>query len=231
MPTSVFHLLTISPALSEKNLQELKQILGIVALGAFGQQLNVQIVLTEHTDYAVLSLEFPNEQISIAVEIATRLATTMLQLVASLARELGVPTRQSGVPSRRILKLTGLTWHRVRIKLSKLVAALESQQAFIELACLNTSLHLRLTTGRSLGRSASSSVYLCDTVIHRRTTSSGEIARIRCGKRSMSIAVPRDINANAISNGTAISMTNIVGKIQRRLVLIRRCQLSLLCDN
>ena len=230
MPVSTQTLLTISPALPAKNLQELKQILDIVVFGAFGLQTNFRTVLIESADHAVLGLDFaPDVQPCILVELTIRLAATTLQLVTALAKELGVPTRQSGVPYCRMLKLPGLTWHHVRFRLSRLVSTLESPSSMV-LVCANTALHLRITTGRPLGYSAHPSAYLCGTVIRRRVTSGGEIVRIRCGRRPMSIAIPRDISATAVSDGMVIATAPIVSQIPRRLVQMRRCQLSLFSD-
>lgn len=90
---------------------------------------------------------------------------------------------------------------------------------------------LRIETGKPLGYSAPTPVYLCDAVIQRRLTSRGEVVRIRCGQKLMSIAIPRNISAAVISDGALISTKPIVGLIVRRMLQVSPCQLNLFgCD-
>lgn len=222
-------LLTISSGLPSKTLQELKKILDILVLGAFGEQTCVQATLVEDTGHTVLGLEFvPDIDSCTTVEIAIRLADTMLDVLGALARELGVEYRLSSLPSCRMLKLPGLSWHRLQLSFRKLISTPEARGC-IELVRGSSGRRLRIATGRSLvGYSAGHSDWLCDAIIQRRATLGGEIVRIRSGHREMSFAMPRNISATTVSEGSVISTTPIVGRIPRRLLKIRRCQLSLL---
>lgn len=231
MPNSIQPLLTISPALPPQVLQQLQKILNAVARGAFGQQSDFRILLVMNGTHADMQLEFPPEAPQdVPREIALRTAETSLQLIGALAKNLGVPTRTSNTPSRRMLRLTGLTWHLVRHRLSKIVAALESP-TLIELTCAHSAARLRITAGRPLGCAAPPPAYLCGTVIRRRATSFGEVVRVRSGRTPMSVVVPREIGAAAVSDGVLISTTPVVGLIPRRIVSIARCQLSMFRDN
>ena len=225
MPIANQPLLTISPAQSTKSLQELKTILNILLLGAFGKQTGIRATLAEDTGHAALGLEFVSDMdLYTAVGIANRLADAMLDVIGAQARELGVEHRLSRLPCYRTLKLPGLSWHQIQRSFKKLIATSESLE-FVELVCGNTGRRLRISTSRSL---AGYSDWLCDTVIQRRATLGGEIVKIRSGRHEMSFAMPRDISALMVSDGAVISTTPIVGKISRRLLKIRRCQLSLL---
>lgn len=227
MPLTTLPILTISPTLPAPALQELKKIFCLVTHGAFGGQSDWQIVLTDQATHTMLMIEHPYEVVPhVTADVAVRLASTMLQLLATLARKLGVSIRQTNRPCCPMLSLSGLTWHRVRLSLSRLVATLQSIM-FVELGCANTGFRLRIRTGQSLGYAAPAPAYLCSAVIRRRVTSRGEVVRIRCGHRLMSIAIPRDINAAAISDGALISTTPVVGAIVRRMVQVTPCQTNL----
>ena len=230
MPIATFPLLTVFPALPQKGLQELKKILDIVVVGAFGQQTNFRTTLAEHSDHAVLEIEFLSEvQQCSSFEIVIRVAETMLQLIAMSARKLGVSARQSNIPSRRALKISGLTWHHARLRLANLVCT-RDLPPLIQLRSSNTDLFLQIRTDLSLGYSTPSDAYLCTTVICQRTTPAGVVVRIRCERRSMSIAIPHGERADCIYNGAVISTAPIAGLIPRRLVQIRRCQNSLFSE-
>jgi hypothetical protein len=227
MPLTTLPILTISPTLPAPALQELKKIFCIVTQGAFGGQSDWQIVLTDQATHTMLMIEHTYEVVPhVTADVAVRLASTMLQLLTTLARKLGVSIRQTNLPCCPMLPLSGLTWHRVRLCLSRLVATLQSIM-FLELACASTGFRLRIRTGQSLGYAAPAPAYLCSAVIRRRVTSRGEVVRIRCGHRLMSIAIPRDISATAITNGALISTAPVVGVIVRQMVKISPCQTHL----
>ena len=231
MPITTLPLLTITPIVSAAAFQQLEQILAIVLVGAFGRQPDLRTTRIEHADHLVLGIEVSFEmQPCNTAEIATRLAETMLQLIPVLTREIGVNCRRQGIPCRQKLKITGLAWHHARLKLTRLVSVLAPLE-FVDIVSPNTELRLRISTNRSLGASSLPSIYLCDSVVSRRSTSNGDIVRIRCGRRLMSIAMPRYTNPTVVSDGIVVSTTPIVGLIPRRLVQVRRCQLSLLCDD
>lgn len=227
MPNTTIPILSITPALPAAHVEELQKILCTVAHGAFGHQSDCRIVLTDHVSHATLMIEHPsNAEPSFTQDVAIRLAATMLQLLGLLARELGVSVRQTNRPHCPMLSLSGLTWHRVRLGLIRLVATLQST-TFLELACPNTDLRLLIRTGKPLGYSAPTPVYMCDAVIQRRHTSRGEVVRIRCGQKLMSIAIPRNVSAAVISDGALISTTPVVGLIIRRMLEISPCQFRL----
>lgn len=227
MPVAKLPILTITPALPAVPLQEIQNILCTVAHGAFGAQSDWQIVIADEMSHATLMIEHSSDaEPSFTPDVAIRLTATMLQLLELLAPELGVSVRQTNRPRCTMLSLTGLSWHRVRLSLTKLIATFRAP-TLIELACPNSGLCLRIGAGKPLGRTAPTPVYLCDAIIRRRITSSGEIVRIRCGQRMMSIAIPRDVSASIISDGVLISTTPVVGLIVRRMVQVSPCQLSL----
>jgi hypothetical protein len=220
-------ILTISPTLPAPALQELQKILRLITHGAFGGQSDWQIVPTDQANHTMLMIAHPSAVVPhITTDVAVRLASTMLQLLALQARKIGVSIRQTNRPSCPMLFLSGLTYHRVRLSLSRLVATLQSIM-FLELACASTGFQLRMRTGQSLRYAAPVPAYLCSAVIRRRVTKRGEVVRIRCGHRLMSIAIPRDISAAAISDGALISTTPVVGVIVRRMVNISPCQTHL----
>jgi hypothetical protein len=227
MPLTTQPILTISPTLPAPALQELQKILCTVAHGAFGCQSDWRIVLADQATHTMLMIEQPSDVVPhVTTDVSVRLASTTLQLIATLARELGVSIRQTNRPCCPMLSLTGLTWHRVRLSLSRLVATLQSTTS-VELACASTGFRLRIRTGQSLGYAALAPAYICDAVIRRRVTSRGEVVRIRSGHRLMSIAIPRDISAALISDGALISTTPVVGVIVRRMVQVSPCQTHL----
>jgi hypothetical protein len=172
----------------------------------------------------------PGAQQEIWCEIAIRLAATTLQVVTALARDLGVSGRYAGLLPRPRLQLTGLAWSLVRSRLAKLLASLDSP-GVLELTCAHTDSCLRVTTGRPLGGCAPLPTYLCGAVVGRRTTPAGEVLRIRSGRHEMSLALPRQISASSVSNGMVISAAPSVGRIPRRIVCVRRCQLPLFEDS
>ena len=227
MPFPTQPLISIYPLPPTHISQELKQILNAVVQGAFGGETGIRPHLTEHADHAVLELEFsPEAPRSVAGEIAIRLAMTTLQLITILGKELGAQIRQSSSPYRRMMTLPGLTWYRLRLRLGKLIAAQESPTS-ISLNCASTGISIRITIGQPLGYLVPVPSYLCDSVVQRRVTSKGEIVRVRCGRYPISIVLPRDVSATEVSDGMLLSTAHVVGQIPRRLVQLRRCQLSL----
>lgn len=231
MPLTIHPILTITPVLPATQLLELQKILCTIAHGAFDGQSDCQIVLADNVNHAVLMIEHTfDAEPRFTQDVAIRLASTMIQLLGLLARELGVSARKTTYPHCPMLSLTGLTWHRVRLSLVRLVAMLQST-TYVELACPKTGLHLRIGTGKPLGHSAPIPFYMCDAVVRRRLTSRGEVVRIRCGQRLMSIAIPRNVSGSVISDGSLISTTPVVGLIARRMCHVSPCQFRLFeCD-
>lgn len=227
MPITTLPIMTITPVLPTAHLQELQKILCTVAHGAFGGQSDCRIVLADQVSHATIMIEHTfGMEPRFTQDVAIRLASTTLQLLALLAREVGVSGRQTNRPHCPMLSLSGLTWHRVRLSLIRLVATWQST-TYVELACPNTGLRLRIGTGKPLGHSAPTPVYMCDVVIQRRHTSRGEVVRIRCGQKLMSIAIPRNVSAAVISDGALISTTPVVGLIIRRMLQVSPCQFRL----
>jgi hypothetical protein len=222
--------LSISSALPQTALHELRHMLEIVAFGAFDRQRHFQIGLTEQTDQSTLYLAPITELSSdVYMKIATRLATTTIHLVSVLGREIGIPIRHLTPLSGRALNVAGLPWHHARQKLIKLNASITSPTP-TELGCAITGEKLRLALGKELLDSKPPTAYLCRTVIDRRETPGGQIVRIHSGHREMSIAIPFDVNSASVIGGSLIIIKPIVGLISRRMIQLGCCQLSLFED-
>ncbi len=231
MPFLSQPVLTVSPALPAPVLSEMQQLLRTITKGAFGPLPEYQLHHATYADRAEFQLEPPDgTPTAEAREIALRITETTLLLIGSTAKELSIPARLSGTPSRGILNLFALTPYQARCKLIKIFSMIESIRA-IELTSPLTALRLRITTGNPVGSGRANAAYLCSTIINRRTTLSGDIVRIMSGGRPMSVVVPRNIGSALVSHGTAIHTAPVVGLISRRLVQTELCQLSLLRDS
>lgn len=229
MPVNTQLVATVTPQLPPPLLAEMQNILCSVAAGAYGRDANFKIsaVTPANQNHTALHLEVqPDTPQGITADLAMQLAETTLQMIAELAKGLGVPTRISSTPSRRMMILPGLTWPHARCRFRKILAALESLGA-IELACASSSFRLRVTTRRPPGSPANRQLVLCDAVISRRMTPRGSVVRIRSGRAEMSIIVPAEIGADAISDGMVLIVAPVVGMIPLRLVAIAPCQFSL----
>ena len=229
MPLSIQPLLTVSPALPTQALEDVHCLLGAVAHGAFGSNSGYRIILVHsaHTNCAEYQLEFTSADLkSYTNGIALRLAETTLLLITALAKGLGLQARLSNIPSSRMLCLAGLTWYQTGCRLRKIIAMLESPRA-VEFTSLLSALRVRIATGCPLRNPEAQHCFLCLTIIRRRMTSSAEVVRIKFGENAISIIVPHEIGAAAVSHGAMIHTTQVVGLIPRRLVQIERCQLSL----
>lgn len=229
MPVSIQPILTVSATIPASALHDLLHLMNAVMRGAFPQQRHWQILFAEspEKDRAEYHLKlppgFPAED---AHTLAVRITESILYVISVLAIDLGVPTRPSGTPSLRVLQLPGLTWYHARCKLIKFLARLESPCATHFVSVL-TNFRLRITTGHQLGSIRVNAAYLCSTIVHRKSTCSGETVRIRCAGKSLSILVPSGIQASAIKDGVVMHTTPVVGLIPRRLIQVEHCQRSL----
>lgn len=233
MPKAIFPVLIVSPALPRTAMSELQFILNTIAHGAFGEQIDFSIVITEHSQQTVLEIEIEtglSSKDSNFNEVSISLAETALQLIARLAQNLGIPTRQRGLPCRPMLRAGGLTSHHAKQKLAKLFATSGSAD-HIELACANSSHSIKLGMGVPLGSNSVLLEHLCSTIVRYRRTPQGYIVRVKSGQQLMSIAIPSDVAVTDIFDGSAIVVTPVVGLIPRRLLRARPCQLSLLRDS
>lgn len=230
MPVSIQQSLTVSPVLPVPALLELRHLMNTVIKGAFPQQSDLHIVFVESpgNDRAAYHLELPpgiTEEDARA--LAVRVTETTLQLIKGLAIDLGVPTQQSGMPTRRVLQLPGLTRYRARCRLIKFLSLLESPPATHFVSIL-TDLRLRVTMGHPLGvTKAANAAYLCSAIVHRKSTRSGETVRIRSAGKLLSIIVSSEVRASAIKDGAVMHTRPIVGLIPRRLIQVEHCQRSL----
>lgn len=229
MPFFIQSLLVVSPALSPKTGHEVQQLINTVVTGAFEQQCDFRLSVAHadgigSTSYQLeLSAEIQPRD---ALGIVPRVAETTLLLIKILASELGVSVRYYGTPKFPMLRLSGLTWYRVRCKLAEILSSFESTGA-VELMIPCCDVRIRVATGCPLGSTGPHPVHLCNTVVRRRRTSFGEVVRIRTGRKLMSIVVPPDVNPSAVSDGAAFHTAPIVGLIPRRLLQFERCQLPL----
>lgn len=231
MPVTTIPILSLNT--TDQSHQASKEILHIaktVATGAFREKSNFRIKQSNAVggqSLIVLTTEAPIDR-DTSLELAARLAESIIQLIALAARDLRIAIRGRFHPICRRLELTGLTWHFVRLRLIRMNAAAARSPTTIRLACEISASAIQITLGQPTVDTIRGCAYLCSSVVQVRVTPSGEVVRIRSGNREMSIAIAAQVSSNSISNGMSICTTPIAGLIQHRITGIEICQLSLL---
>ncbi len=210
--------------------REILHIAKIVTTSAFREISNFRIEQSNAVggqSLIMLTTAGPIDRYTL-LELAARLAESIIQLIALAARDLRIAIRGRYHPVCRRLELPGLTWHFVRLRLIRMNAAAARSPTTIRLACEISESTIQIPLGQPAIDKTRGAAYLCSSVIQVRATPSGKIVRIRCGNREMSIAIAGQVSSCLISNGMSISTTSIAGLIQHRMTGVQICQLSLL---
>lgn len=229
MPVTTTPILSIATTDQSSQVTDILQIAKVVAAGAFSEATNFRIEQSNEASgqsFLMLTTEALIDHKTL-IEVAARLAESIIQLIALVARDLQITVRQRYHPIYNRLKLPGLTWHFVRHRLIKMNAVAASSPITIRLACEITTSTIQITFGQPTVNEIRAA-YLCTSIIHVRVTPLGKVVRIRCSNREMSITIPNNIGSSAISNGMTIRTKPVVGLVQHRMIGTQVCQLPLL---
>ncbi|HRQ57393.1 MAG TPA: hypothetical protein PLN31_08240 [Azoarcus taiwanensis] len=224
MPSTHVPILTLSGQCEPSTSDYLINMINAIARSAFGRPINCSAAhLGQQTHHSVLLSLPPLAEHEDSLELALRLGEALFRELGSLCQDLGVRFKHGAPPSRPALQITGLTRHQLRLKFVTFLAKIESQTQ-LELQSSQSPMSIRLWAG---GATRTASNYLCEEIVRWRSTSRGDVIRIRVGKRLMSIALPVDCSAKHIRQGSLISTAPIVGLVTKRVVQAARCQFSI----
>lgn len=225
MPSTHVPIFTLSGQCEPSTSDYLIHMINAIARSAFGRPINCSATHLGQQDHNSVLLSLPPlSEHEDSLELALRLGEALFRELGSLCQELGVRFKYGAPPSRQALQITGLTRHQLRLQFVTFLAKIESQTQ-LELQSSQSPMSIRLWAGGATTRTASN--YLCEEIVRWRSTSRGDVIRIRVGKRLMSIALPVDCSANHIRQGSLISTAPIVGLVTKRVVQAARCQFSI----